>query len=137
MKLSYGLTGIIFLSLGSPGHAESLKIKPGLWEITTTTSGMVQPQTKTIKECIKEDSIDPREMMQEMPQDDCAVDANVSGNVMTYHLSCNMHGMVMEGAGKMESNGDSMNGSMQFKGNMNGMVMEISSNSEGKRIGDC
>ena len=137
MKLKLGIPGIIFLCLCSPGHAESLKIKPGLWEITTTVSGMMQPQTKTVKECIQEDSIDPKEMMQDMPSDDCTVDANVSGNIMTYNLSCNMHGMVMEGAGKMESNVDSMNGTMQFKGNMNGMVMEMTSSSEGRRLGDC
>ena len=137
MKLSSGLLCILYLCLSSLGHAESLKIKPGLWEITTTVSGMTQPQTKTIKECIQEDSIDPKEMMQDMPKDDCTVDANVSGNIMTYNLSCNMHGMVMEGTGKMESNGDSMNGSMQFRGNMNGMVMEMNSSSEGKRVGDC
>lgn len=138
MKLFITISLLILLTSASLLQADELTIEPGLWEITTEVSGaMMQPQTKTVKECITEDKLDPQEMMKDMPKDDCAVETEVSGNTMTYTLNCNMHGMVMQGTGEMKSTGDTMSGTVSFSGGMNGMMMEMTSTSNGKRIGDC
>jgi len=125
------------IGLTQQSYAEGLTIKPGLWEITTTTtSSMGQPMNRTDQECIDKDQLDPKDMMQDMPED-CSLDSNVSGDTLTYELTCNMHGMVMQGMGKMISKGDSMTGSIKVNSNMNGMVIEMSSEAKGKRIGEC
>ena len=120
--------------------ADSLPIKPGLWEVTgTTSSPLFGSRTHTNQECMKEFKFDPKEMMEGMPKDACQVNTNLSGNTMTYDMSCDLGGEKMTGSGKftVSDDGNTGKGEMVMKSQVQGQNIEMTMMSEGKRIGDC
>jgi len=118
--------------------AETLPIKPGLWEMTaTTTNPFLGSRTHTSQECMKEFNFDPKEMMEGMPKDACEVNTNVSGNTMTYDMSCDMQGNQMTGNGTFTVDGDTAKGQMTMQSQVSGQNIEMTMVSEGKRVGDC
>jgi len=125
--------------VSAQAFAEGLKIKPGLWKSTTTiTSNMMGTQTNEATKCFKGDEFDPKNMMEGMPADQCDVQTQIEGTVMTYTMVCNLEGGQLSGQGRVESSGDTSNGEMTLSGELGGgMKMEMQVSSVGKRTGDC
>ena len=132
--ISLGMITIINTSQA----ADSLPITPGLWETTSTMDNpFLGSRTYTNQECMKEMKFDPKEMMEGMPADACEVNTKVSGNTMTYDMNCDMQGGQMTGNGSFTVNGDTVQGQMVMKSQISGQTIEMTMESNGKRIGDC
>jgi len=109
-------------------------MKPGKWEITTTTDipGM-GPQAFTHVQCITEKDAVPMDREQSK---DCEVkDMKVSGNTVSWKIVCKGEGGKTEGTGKITYSGDTMNGTMETYVPENNM--RIKSTMKGKRLGAC
>ena len=118
--------------------ADTIPITPGLWEIKgTTTNPFSGSKTFSSQECMTENGIGPETMMKDMPSDACEVNTSVSGNTITYDMSCSMQGQQMTGNGSFTVNGDTAEGEMTMRSSISGQTFEITSISTGKRIGDC
>ncbi len=133
------VSAVLLSAVSTQVSAEALKIKPGLWKSTTTiNSNMIGTQTNEATKCFKEDEFDPKNMMEGMPAEQCDVQTEVDGNVMTYTMVCNLNGGTLTGEGRIESDGDTSSGEMTMKGDVGGgMQMDMQVSSVGKRIGDC
>jgi len=118
--------------------ADTLPIKPGMWEVTTTTTNpLTGPRTYTKNECMTEFEYDPQEMMKGMPADACTVNSGVNGNTLNFDMDCDMAGGTFSGDGRFTVDGDTVDGQMQMQGSFSGQTMEMSMVSQGTRIGDC
>ncbi|ABW68099.1 DUF3617 domain-containing protein [Desulfosudis oleivorans] len=109
-------------------------MKPGKWEITTTTEipGM-GPQAFTHAQCITEEDAVPMDKEQSK---DCEVrEMKVSGNTVSWKIVCKGEGGTTEGSGKITYSGDTMNGTMETYVPENNM--RIKSTMKGKRLGAC
>lgn len=137
-RLSF-ISAVVFMAVSTQVSAEGLKIKPGLWKSTTTiNSNMMGTQTNEATKCFTEDQFDPKNMMEGMPAEQCDVQTQVDGTVMTYTMVCNLEGGTLTGEGRIESDGDTSQGEMTMKGNLAGGInMEMQVSSVGQRIGDC
>lgn len=105
------------------------------------TSNMMGPKTKTTQECMTKDKFNPekmsKDMLDGMPGAECDSSNDVSGDVMTMDLTCNMQGGTMTAKGNWEFNGDEGSGNMKMDVEMQGMKMSMEVESQGRRIGDC
>ena len=132
------VVGVCALGCVNFAVAEKLPIKPGMWEVTTTTTNpMTGPRTYTKTECMTEFDYDPEEMMKGLPADACTANSAVLGNTLEYDMACNMGGGEFSGNGSFTVDGDTVNGEMKMNGSFSGQTMEMSMVSEGKRVGDC
>ena len=107
------------------------------WEITSKTEMPGMPfaiPPTMIKACIpKGGEKDPR---QTAPNKDCQMaDIKTSGNKVTWKVSCNQNGTVMNGSGEITSSPDNFDGNTQITGNAGGMAMNMSMVYHGKRVG--
>lgn len=132
-------SAFVLAAVSTQVSAEALKIKPGLWKSTTTiSSNMMGAQTNEATKCFKEDEFDPKNMMEGMPAEQCDVQTQVDGKVMTYTMVCNLEGGTLAGEGRIESDGDTSKGEMTMKGTLGGGInMEMQVSSVGEWIGDC
>ena len=111
-------------------------VKPGKWEITTTTemTGMpmrIPPVTHT--QCLKEGDFVPQT---EGANQECKVsDVKVSGDTVSWKLVCSGKSGHMEGTGKTTYSGDTMEGEMRMV--IQGAGVEVNNKISGKRIGTC
>ncbi|NJN46931.1 MAG: DUF3617 family protein [Candidatus Competibacteraceae bacterium] len=120
--------------------AESLSIKPGLWETTETSINPMTgaPETTTQQECITPDkaTFNPSEMIE--GNSDCQVtDQALNGNTLTFTLTCPVENGQAKASGTMTSNGDHGEGNMVMEMTINGQTMTFKMDWEAKRIGDC
>jgi|GEM_PF-488981 len=132
--------GLVALGVASTtASAQGLKIKPGMWKSTTTVnSNLMGTQTNEASKCFKEDEFDPKNMMEGMPADQCDIQTQVDGTVMTYTMVCNLEGGTLSGQGRVESSGDTSKGEMSLTGDLaGGMKMDMQVTSVAERIGDC
>ena len=134
------LANCIFLLLISPLFAaDSIPVKPGMWEMTTTiTSPMFpQPRTETATECMDKSTLGIDDLML-AEQSECTItESNVDGNIMTWKIQCQIQGGMGEGGGKFISNGNSGSGDMYIKMNIQGQSFEMQNSWQGKYIGPC
>jgi len=73
-----------------------------------------------------------------MPADQCDVQTQVDGTVMTYTMTCNLEGGTLAGQGRVESSGDTSKGEMTLTGDLGGgMKMDMQVTSVAERVGDC
>ncbi len=112
-------------------------MKPGLWEITTTTEmpGMpFQPPPTKVKQCYTKDDLKDQKEVLPKQEGECRItDVKESGNRVTWKVVCSGEGGG-KGSGEMVFKGENeYAGSMRF--DMEGMTM--TSRYAGKRIGDC
>ena len=118
--------------------ADSVPITPGLWEIKSTSSNPFSgPKSHTSRECMTEDTFDPRNMMEDMPKNACNVKTSFSGNVITYYMNCSVNGQQMTSNGTFTVNGDTAKGEMTMKSSISDQSFEMKMTSDAKRIGDC
>ncbi|NVJ51349.1 MAG: DUF3617 family protein [Gammaproteobacteria bacterium] len=137
---SVKLIALTALTLSGAVMAAELPIKPGMWETTTTTSGMAalmgKDGTETTQECVKERSINTKEFMQNA--DDCKVTQDkVSGNTLSFAMECTTRGIATTAKGEVTSDGDTGKGKMEMTMNMGGQKQSFSMSWTAKRVGDC
>ena len=123
---------------GSVDPAETLRMKPGSWEITTVTTMpmLPSPQTTTSTECVRDEVFDPRTLMQD--SEGCRVTQHsVKGNTMTWSMECTSAEARMGGRGEVTIDDTLAHGSMQMEMGQGGPVMEMKSSWSAKYLGAC
>ncbi len=119
--------------------AASLDINPGLWETTMTRTNPMTgaPTTETSTECVREESFDPRQLMEDT--ENCQLtDESLAGDTLTFTMQCSIQGgaqATMEGT--FQTDGQTGTGNMTMNMNMAGMSMSMTGNWTAKRVGDC
>ena len=118
-------------------YADGLKIKPGMWESTmTTTNSMTGTTTDTSTTCMVEEEFDPMSMLEGTA--DCELTENtLSGNTLSYSMSCNIQGAVSQIQGVYKVDGDEGEGTMNMEMDFGGQKMTMENVFTAKRIGDC
>ena len=140
MKLRLVLTSLTAIVFSASAIAEGVSIDPGEWEMTSTItmSMMPQPQTTTVKECIKEPELNPEDF--NMDEDNpCNIsEVVIDGDTASWSINCPTEGgPVMEGRWEFTSGGDTISGSGSMTADYAGQAMSIDMSWTGKRIGDC
>ena len=136
----------VFLSIGictsfafSAVAAGGVNMKEGLWEITSKASIQGMPfdmPPTTYTQCLTKENIIPQE--QNQAQQECKlIDSDISGNTVTWSMTCSQNGMISNISGKISYKGTTMDGTMKVESNtpMGNSIMNMIIN--GKRIGDC
>ncbi len=138
MKFSL-LLASTFVLISATVHAdEGLEIKPGLWEFTTLMeSSMMGNRTSTETECIKDEYLDPKEMFEDMPNDQCKTTTGEIDGGISITSVCNVDGAEQTMKGDFTTTGTTVQGNMAMKTSMQGMTMEMTMQIQGKRLNDC
>jgi hypothetical protein len=115
-------------------------MEPGEWELTTTVSSpmMPQPQTMTVKHCIKaEDLADPSRWMGGTPPgSDCKLTPGErDARGATWQMACPSQGL--EGKGRARFAAGMMDSEMQMSGVVDGKKFEMQTRTRGRRLGPC
>lgn len=145
MRYSAMLIVVMFLLAPVAGYAEQPNIEPGQWEYKnkTTFSGDMSAssdQTQTTTQCVTQEDIDDGMMAldQEMEQQCDIRDKTVGRNSASYTMVCDFGmggGMTM--SADMQFNGDTSQGTMTGEMDSEAGSMEIKTQMQGERIGDC
>ena len=120
--------------------AQGLQVKPGMWEITSTSenSMMGGARTRTINKCMTESEFDPISQMDGIDKAQCKTATQVDGNKMDYTIECNISDSgIYTGKGTFTSQGDTMNSVMEMQGIAEGHTITMKISAKGKRVGDC
>jgi hypothetical protein len=112
-------------------------MEPGEWELTTTVSSpmMPQPQTMTVKHCIKaEDLADPSRWMGGTPPgSDCKLTPGErDARGATWQRAC-----PSQGKGRARFAAGMMDSEMQMSGVVDGKKFEMQTRTRGRRLGPC
>lgn len=130
---------VLILTFNIVSAADSIPVKPGMWEMTTTmTSPMFpQPRVSTATECMEKSEFSITDLMPS-DQSECTItESNVSGNTLTWKMQCQMQGGSGEGGGTFESNGNSGSGDMYMNMEVQGQSFNMQNSWQGKHIGPC
>ena len=127
------------LALGvQPAHAQSVKIVPGKWQVTSTTITPMTPKglTNTTTDCMTDREFNPAKQLGQ--NSDCKViQSSAEGGTVRWTMSCNTEMGPATGRGSFTSGGDSASGQMVVNLEFQGQPVEFDTRWEGKRIGDC
>ena len=136
--LTAGLSCSLLLS-SAVIASDTISIEPGMWEMTSKmTSPMTpQPRVQTTQECMTDSTIGPQDLTPEDGGDCTITDSKVSGNSMSWSMSCNTPGGTMTGGGNFTSEGSSGHGNMKMNMNFEGQSFDMNMAWEGKRLGPC
>lgn len=133
------LAGSSILAIASAqAVAAGVPIEPGQWQIKTAmTMPMISGERlHELTQCISTDSIDPVEMMGN--SNECEVtEQDVSGETVTWKMSCNTPDGPASGSGSFTSEGANAHGSMKIEFTVQGQTLEMNTRWEGERIGSC
>ena len=127
MQRSYSHLATLLLLGSTLARADSIAIKPGSWEInsTTTVPYLAQPQVHTRTICMQDATFDPVVMVENNADLRCTVDSSrASGNTLTWEMTCNdpaTPGMAYKSTGNMTIDGDRGAGEMRIVMNIPGM----------------
>ena len=141
MRISplFQICSIFLLSTSLLSAADSIPVKPGMWETTMTmTSPMFpQPRVETVTECVEKTEFSVDDLMP-ADQSDCTItESSVDGNTLNWKMQCQMQGGSGEGGGTFISNGDTGTGEMYMNMKMQGQSIEMQNSWKGKHIGPC
>ncbi|HSH06901.1 MAG TPA: DUF3617 family protein [Burkholderiales bacterium] len=130
----------LLVAAGTGAAAQQQGMEPGEWELTTTVSSpmMPQPQTMTVKHCIKaEDLADPSRWMGGTPPgSDCTLTPGErDARGATWQMACPSQGL--EGKGRARFNEGMLDSEMQMRGMQDGKKFELSTRTRGRRLGPC
>jgi hypothetical protein len=130
----------LLAAASSIAAAQPQGMEPGEWELTTTITSpmMPQPQTATVRHCIKaEDLADPsRWMGGRPPGSDCTLtpgERNAQG--ASWEMACPSSGM--KGKGRARFAAGMMDSEMQMSGMQDGKKYELQTRTRGRRLGPC
>ncbi len=139
---NYVLTHILIfnfaLSFLCIAYADGMNIKFGLWEmksiVTMPFGGGTQEHIS--QDCFTKSMSTPEKLMKN--NQGCEIlDKKVDAKSMQWTVRCQNEGIETISKGSMQSTETTMTGSMNLSTRLNGENMEISTNWEGKFIGDC
>ncbi|MGM0912843.1 MAG: DUF3617 domain-containing protein [Pseudomonadota bacterium] len=142
MSLPPLLAGLL-LALPITALAETPNIVPGEWEFTSTTSVSgdmpIPDQTETTRECIAQgDLADPDFQMIEEEEGCELLEHNVGVDGMDYRMVCEAEGGQADIVGHMDFLGETTEGRVEVTVQSPQMgEMEMVTEVEGRRIGDC
>jgi hypothetical protein len=131
---------LVAVLAAGPAMAQSLSIKPGMWESTMTRTNPLtgSPETVTESECITPDkaTFDPREMMK--GSSDCRIgEQDKTGNTLTFTMVCAMDEGEATARGTMTADGDNGSGRMEMEMSFGGQTMKMDMDWKSRRVGDC
>jgi len=133
---------LIFTLLAAASGAAPAQqgMQPGEWELTTTISSpmMPQPQTATVKHCIKaEDLAEPsRWMGGSPPGSDCKLTPlERDDKGASWEMACPSSGF--KGRGRARFAAGMMDSEMQMSGMQDGKTFEMQTKTRGRRLGPC
>lgn len=135
--LTLGLISSLFSASAIANN--TISIEPGMWEMTSkmTSPMSPQPRVQTSKECMTDTEVGPEDLIPDDGGECTITESNVSGNSMTWAVTCNTPGGAMSGSGNFTSKGDSGHGTMKMNMNIEGQSFNMEMNWEGKRTGSC
>ena len=136
--LTLSLSSSLLFSVSAMA-GKAITIEPGMWEMTSkmTSPMSPQPRVQTVNECMTDSEIDPQDLIPEDGGDCTVTSSDVSGNSMTWALTCNTPGGAMTGNGSFTSKGSSGHGNMKMNMSIEGQSFNMEVSWEGKRIGSC
>jgi hypothetical protein len=128
------------VALAGTAVAQQKGMEPGEWELTTTISSpmMPQPQTATVKHCIKaEDLAEPsRWMGGSPPGSDCKLTPlERDGRSASWEMACPSSGF--KGRGRARFAAGMMDSEMNISGMQDGKKFEMQTKTRGRRLGPC
>lgn len=136
---------VLFLSVFSLSccilisSAYSQQMRPGKWEVTSTSemSGMPMPMkipAVTFSMCIDKQLPDKPPIAADKS---CKFsNYKVTGDAASWKMECDGHGK-MAGEGSIQFKGDTYTGNSTMVMKMGGMSMQMKNTYSGKRLGDC
>ncbi|MDY6943921.1 MAG: DUF3617 family protein [Pseudomonadota bacterium] len=127
----------VLLLMAANAHAETIKVKPGKWQVESTSSNPFTGDRKySNTQCIEKEEFDPAKEMAKSAE--CKLlSHDIKGNTMNWTMSCNTEGVVMTAKGHFQSKGDTASGEMTMNADMGGQPFTMKMTWNGKRIGDC
>lgn len=136
--LIFSITSVLLLTCVNT-LADEMKVKPGKWEFvsTTTMAMMGAPRSHTNTQCLKEATVSPETLMEDMAKGCELLDSEASSNAMSWKVKCLQDGGEMTGEGSVTSKGDTVEGGMNMKMSFNGQAMDMQVAWSGKHIGSC
>ena len=130
----YVLPGLAALLLSF--HVQAMDIEEGLWEIhlQAMVPGMASQMmpAQSIRQCITQKTPVPQG---DMSMQGCDINNTISGNTVSWTVSCAKKGLQLSGSGRATYSGTALNGESVI--DMQGMPMSIRTRITGKRVGDC
>ncbi|MFP4263137.1 MAG: DUF3617 domain-containing protein [Halomonas sp.] len=141
MSLRPVLAGLL-LALPLTALAETPNIEPGEWEFTSSTSAsgdMPNPdQTETTRECIAQGDLDDPDFQMIEEEEGCELlEHNVTADGMEYRMACDADGGQADIVGHMDFLGETSEGQVEITVDSQMGKMEMVTEVEGRRIGDC
>ncbi|TVQ71560.1 MAG: DUF3617 family protein [Oceanospirillales bacterium] len=137
--LSAVLTGAVIFS--SSAQAETPNINPGFWQHNTSLSLQgpfnMPPQVTTDQECITQADIDKGVDVLDLPKECSLTTYDIRRDGADYSMQCDIQGMKADFKGRLNFNGDNMNGSMSSDVETPLGVMTMQMQTEARRIRDC
>lgn len=132
--------GALLVGVALGAQAGGMDVKPGSWEMKSTTTNPMtgQPQTYTATECIDRESMDPRSFMKEA--EGCSVsDVETSSSSMSWTMVCSAPGGQMKGRAKIQSSagGEKVAGAMNMSASFSGQTMNFATDWTGRWAGPC
>ena len=131
---------VLALSAGTALAGDSVNMKPGKWEISTTMQMPGMPagmsgMSMTHTQCLKGDDPIPEDP-NPAQQGKCETqDVQVKGDTVSWKIVCNSDQGKMTSIGWITYKGTTFNG--EVKAQIPGQNMEMTSVMKGRRIGEC
>jgi len=138
MKRILAVATLLSILISELAGADALSINPGLWEFKSSSTNPLtgQRESETETECVVEDKLDPAEMIDN--QDGCEITkSTLSGDTLTFSMSCKMQGGEMTMNAVYQSDGDSVDGTTKINISFGTQTMTSDGSFSGQRIGDC
>lgn len=140
MKRTYAAIGTIALLTLIAGRAEAFRMEPGLWRFTTMTnmsfSREVKTETKT--QCISPNTAD--DVLKELTDTACKIeDRNETTDQLKWKMECRERPSdpAMRGTAEITTHGDTLDGTMDMRLEVEGHRMTFKTTWKGRRIGEC
>lgn len=123
-----------FVGASSVFAGAKINMQEGRWEITSEVKmpGMSLPPA-THTQCITKSDLVPQKSQ---PGQECSItDVEINGNTVTWTMICSGGGGDVTGTGRITYSGDRFSGAVRM--NMPGGSMQVTTQMEGRRIGEC
>lgn len=136
------LLAAALLALPLVAVAETPNIEPGMWEFTSTTSVQgevpIPDQTDTHQECIAQGDLDDADFQFLEVEEGCELlEHNVTVDGVDYQMVCHAEGGQANIDGRMDFLGERTEGTVQVMVESPMGEMEMNTEVEGHRIGEC
>ena len=134
---------VLTVAVSWPAFAAEPDVQPGQWKYTNTTkisgAGMDLPeQRQTNTHCVTESDIAEAETFMDDAERCEIAQRSVEADAMSYTMICpDQQGGEMRVQVDMQLMGDRVRGQSEATMQMNGQSMDVVTQIEGRRVGDC